>query len=135
MIIMANKRSLKHAINLICEELFAEAVAASLYGNNPKAGNADDVLTSIIRLQTDYISRISHVEPGMEARKYFRVLRDAFTKEADEIIVSSSTNLCLRAKSVDGAPAGMKKPEMFEALRKMVYDEYFAQTAADKMEA
>ena len=29
----------------------------------------------------------------------------------------------------------MKKPEMFEALRKMVYDEYFAQTAADKMEA
>ena len=86
MIIMANKRSLKHAINLICEELFAEAVAASLYGNNPKAGNADDVLTSIIRLQTDYISRISHVEPGMEARKYFKVLRDAFTKEADEII-------------------------------------------------
>lgn len=56
-------------------------------------------------------------------------------KDADEIIVSSSTNLCLRAKSVDGAPAGMKKPEMFEALRKTVYNEYFAQTAADKTEA
>ena len=87
MIIMANKRSLKHAINLICEELFAEAVAASLYGNNPKAGNADDVLTSIIRLQTDYISRISHVEPGMEARKYFRVLREEQLPDEEGVVL------------------------------------------------
>ena len=83
---MANKRTLKHAINLICAELFAEAVAASLYGNEKNQENADAVLHSIIRLESNYISRISHVEPGMKASNYFRDLRENFTKEADEII-------------------------------------------------
>ena len=30
---MANKRTLKHSINLVCGDLFAECVAARLYGN------------------------------------------------------------------------------------------------------
>ena len=85
---MANKRSLKHAINLICEELFAETVAASLYGNEPhkEKSNAKDLLTSIIRLEADYISRISHVEPGMNPRLYFKTLRERFATEVDEIV-------------------------------------------------
>jgi len=83
---MANKRTLKHAINLICDELFAEAVAATLYGNEPDKENGDAILFSIIRLRTDFVSRISHVEPGIKASTYFMVLRDDFSKEADEII-------------------------------------------------
>jgi hypothetical protein len=83
---MANKRSLKHIINLICEELFAEAVAASLYGNQPNEENAEAVLSSILRLQSNYICRISHPEPGMEARLYYKDLREKFSIEADEII-------------------------------------------------
>ena len=83
---MANKRSLKHAINLICEELLAEAIAASLYGNGKNEENVDGILFSIIKLQNNYISRISHVEPGMQAKKYFKDLREKFTTDADEII-------------------------------------------------
>ena len=83
---MANKRSLKHIINLICEELFAEAVAASLYGNQPNEENAEAVLSSILRLQSNYICRISHPEPGMEAKQYYKDLREKFSIEADEII-------------------------------------------------
>ena len=83
---MANKRSLKHIINLICEELFAEAVAASLYGNQPNEENAEAVLSSILRLQSNYICHISHPEPGMEARLYYKDLREKFSIEADEII-------------------------------------------------
>ncbi|MBQ8486782.1 MAG: hypothetical protein IJ533_03920 [Prevotella sp.] len=83
---MANKRTLKHAINQICEELFAEAVAASLYGNGQHEENADAVLFSIIRLQNNYISRISHIEPGMKAAAYFKDLRENFTKDVNEII-------------------------------------------------
>ena len=83
---MANKRSLKPIINLICEELFAEAVAASLYGNQPNEENAEAVLSSILRLQSNYICRISHPEPGMEARLYYKDLREKFSIEADEII-------------------------------------------------
>ena len=86
--IMANKRSLKHAIKFICEELFAEAVAASLYGNEPQKekSNAEDVLASIIRLEDDYTSRISHVEPGMKAKLYFKTLREKFSSEVDELV-------------------------------------------------
>lgn len=83
---MANKRTLKHAINLICEELLAEAIAASLYGNEQHKDNADAVLYSIIRLKDNYVSRISHVEPGMKPRVYFKDLRKMFAAEVDEII-------------------------------------------------
>ena len=83
---MANKRTLKHAINLICDELFAEAVAASLYGNNPQKENSEALLYSILRMKDDYIRRISHIEPGMKADTYFKTLRENFSKEADEII-------------------------------------------------
>jgi hypothetical protein len=83
---MANKRTLKHAINVICEELLAETVAASLYGNKQNKEDADAVFASIFRLGSDYISRISHVEPGMKPKLYFKHLREDFTKEADEII-------------------------------------------------
>lgn len=86
--IMANKRSLKHAIKLVCTELFAEAVAASLYGNEPQKekSHADTVLASIVRLESDYIRRISHIEPGMKPKLYFKILRERFANEVDEIV-------------------------------------------------
>ena len=83
---MANKRTLKHAINLICEELFSETVAASLYGNEPNEENAEAILFSIVKLQNKYISCISHVEPGIKPAVYFKDLREKFSNEADEII-------------------------------------------------
>jgi hypothetical protein len=83
---MANKRTLKHAINLICEELFTEAVAASLYGNERHQDNAEALLFSIIKLQANYISRVSHVEPGLKAKSYFKDLREKFNAEVGDII-------------------------------------------------
>ena len=83
---MANKRTLKHAINLICGELFAEAVAASLYGNEQHEENADAVLSSIVHLQRHYINRISHIEPGMKPKQYFKDLREKFAAEVNEIV-------------------------------------------------
>ena len=83
---MANKRILKRAINSICEELFVEAVAATLYGNDVHEDNADALLTSILKMQSHYISRVSHPEPGIPANKYFKDLRSQFSSEAGEII-------------------------------------------------
>lgn len=81
---MANKRLLKRSITLICEELFAECVAASLYGHN--RDGADALIFSIVKMQDDFLSRISHPEPGMPATKYFKDLREKFASEASEII-------------------------------------------------
>lgn len=45
-------------------------------------------------------------------------------KQADEIIVSSSTNLCRRATKVDGKECGKKDEKTFKLLQNYVYDEF-----------
>lgn len=83
---MANKRTLKKTINLICEELFTECVAASLYGTEKHKDNTDALLFSIVKMESDFVSRISHPEPGMPAHVYYKDLREKFTAQAGELI-------------------------------------------------
>lgn len=49
---------------------------------------------------------------------------------AEEVLVTSSSNLCLRAESVDGKPVGGKQPEMYERIRKALLDEFIEATNA-----
>ena len=44
---------------------------------------------------------------------------------ADEIITSSSTAPCIRACRVNGQDAGMKRSDLFDALHKAVFEEYY----------
>lgn len=80
-----NKRSLKKAINGICDEILAEAVALSLYGSNRNQENDDALLNSIFKLREDFVSRISHPEPGMKKQEYYKDLREKFITQAQEI--------------------------------------------------
>ncbi|MBQ2174036.1 MAG: hypothetical protein II453_02835 [Alphaproteobacteria bacterium] len=82
---MMNKRSLKKAINGICDEILAEAVALSLYGSNRNQENDDALLNSIFKLREDFVSRISHPEPGMKKQEYYKDLREKFITQAQEI--------------------------------------------------
>ena len=83
---MANKRTLKKRINLICEELFAECVAISLYG--PKGGKeaSKDLFFAVVKLQDNYIKRVSHPEPGIKSKDYFKDLREKFSAGVQEIL-------------------------------------------------
>ena len=83
---MANKRDLKRTINYITSELFAECVAASLYGGQPEKGDADSILSSIVMTNSNFIKRISHPEPGISAKSYFKDLVAEFNKQASEIV-------------------------------------------------
>ena len=47
---------------------------------------------------------------------------------ADEIITSSSTAPCIRACRVNGQAAGMKREDLFDAIHKAVFDEYYCVT-------
>lgn len=82
---MANRRTLKRNINYICSEMFAECIAASLYSGKPDKDNVNTLLTTILKLQSDYIRRISHTEPGNTKGYYKALIRD-FNKHVDEII-------------------------------------------------
>lgn len=83
---MGNKRNLKHSINNICSELFTETIAASLYGSNVNKDNVEAILAAIVLLRNNYIGRVSHVEPGMNAKDYFKDLREKFDADTNEII-------------------------------------------------
>ena len=48
---MASKRTLKRAIHSICEDLFAEAIAVSLYGAKDQQSNAEALLFSILKVE------------------------------------------------------------------------------------
>lgn len=84
--IMANKRKLKQDINIVCGELFAECIAASLYASEVDENNVNNILTSILVFHDDFIRRVSHPEPGMTAKAYFNKLKVDFTKEASEVV-------------------------------------------------
>ena len=60
------------------------------------------------------------------------VMEKCFTlddlKNADEIIVTSSSNFCLHACEVDGKPAGGKDPATLKAIQSEVLREYYAYT-------
>ena len=83
---MAKKKELKKTVNYICEELIANCVATSLYNGKPIDDDVNAIFASILHVQTDYISRISHPEPGMPQKKYYKQLVDDFNKQVLELV-------------------------------------------------
>lgn len=62
--------------------------------------------------------------PFREEAFYLEDLRNA-----DEIIVTSTSNLCRHANMVDGASAGGKDPALYERIRSYLMDEFHRETA------
>ena len=83
---MANKKDLKRTINYITSELFAETVAASLYNGTPTQEDVDGILSSIVMINNDFISRVSHPEPGVKASTYYKDLIVDFNKQVSEVV-------------------------------------------------
>ena len=83
---MAKRKELKQVINNICTDLAAEVVAVSLYESTPAEENIVAIINSILNMRRNYIGRISHVEPGMPAKKYFKDLIESFNNDTLEII-------------------------------------------------
>lgn len=82
---MAKKRDLKRNINYISSDLFAEAMAAALYTDTDKA-TADDLLSNILITRNDFVTRISHPEPGLSPKKYYQKLIADFNAQTSDII-------------------------------------------------
>ncbi len=83
---MANKRTLKKSINVICTSLFADLVALSLYGTEAQQQQAETLLNSIAKMEVDFLGRVSHPEPGMKPKDYFKDLREKFSSQIQEIL-------------------------------------------------
>ena len=83
---MANKRNLKRNINYVCSELFSEAIAASMYSSKASDEDVKALLASILVIHNDYVRRVSHLEPGLKPKLFYKNLVDNFNKQASEIV-------------------------------------------------
>ena len=61
---MASRKALKKNVNYIAGELFAECLMNSLYVPGTDKKKADELMGEILKMQDEFISRISHTEPG-----------------------------------------------------------------------
>lgn len=52
--------------------------------------------------------------------------------EAEEVIVTSSSNLCLHANEIDGKPVGGKNPQKLEEIRSALLEEFYEATQAEE---
>ena len=82
---MASRKELKKNINYIAGELFTECLVISLYVPGTDKQKADTLMAEILKMQDEFISRISHTEPG-NVKGFYKKLRTDFNAKVDEII-------------------------------------------------
>ncbi len=83
---MPNKRTLKKTINNICNDVLSECVAVSLYSGHADPSTVEALITSTIIMRNDFVSRISHPEPGIQPKVYYDRLATDFSKQMSEIL-------------------------------------------------
>ena len=82
---MASRKNYKKVITYIADQLATQAFFAS-YDSKADAAEWIEVLNSIFALNKEYIARVSHVEPGLPARKYFDTVSMSFNEDAKAIL-------------------------------------------------
>ena len=74
---MAKRRELKKNVNYIAGELFSECLTDKK--------KADELMVEIMKMQDEFISRISHTEPG-NVKGFYKKFRSDFNAKVNEII-------------------------------------------------
>ena len=82
---MANRRQLKKNVNYIAGELFMECLVMRNYVPGTDKQKADDLMSNILKIQDEFISRISHTEPG-NVKGFYHKFHTDFQTKVDETI-------------------------------------------------
>jgi len=82
---MASRRNLKKNVNYIAGELFAECLVNSLLIPDTNKAKADALMTEVLKMQDEFVSRISHTEPG-NVKGFYKKFRTDFNAKVNEII-------------------------------------------------
>ena len=79
------RREIKKDINSLCGDLFAECVALLQYKENPNKKDIENVMLTILQMQNDMVSRLSHVEPG-STKLFFKKLREDLIARTEDVV-------------------------------------------------
>lgn len=82
---MASRRELKKNVNYITGELFSECLINSMFVPGTDKAKADALLADILNMQSEFVSRISHTEPG-NVKGFYKKFRTDFNSKIAEII-------------------------------------------------
>ena len=82
---MASRRELKKTVNYISGELFSECLINSMFVPDTDKAKADQLMAEILKMQDEFISRISHTEPG-NVKGFYKKFRSDFNAKVNEII-------------------------------------------------
>ena len=78
--------------------------------------------------------------PGISRRNLIRICNSLsvpvkevpfsldFFRDADELMISSSSNFCIRVTHLDGSPVGMKDPDTLSRIQNALYEDYITET-------
>lgn len=83
---MASRKNLKKVITFVVDDLATEAFMMSFDAKCDTEAWVN-LFNKIFNLNNEYVARVSHVEPGMSAKKYFNALCDSFNKDARALLV------------------------------------------------
>ena len=61
---MASRRELKKNVNYIAGELFTECLINSMFIPGTDNTKADELMAEVLKMQDEFVCRISHTEPG-----------------------------------------------------------------------
>lgn len=82
---MASRRELKKNVNYIAGELFSECLVNSMFVPGTDKEKADKLMGEVLAMQDEFISRISHTEPG-NVKGFYKKFRGDFNAKVNEII-------------------------------------------------
>ena len=82
---MASRRKLKKYVNQIVSELFLECLVNRLYVPNTDKEKADKLMGEILDMQNEFLSRISHTEPG-NTKGFYKKFHEDFDAKTGEIV-------------------------------------------------
>ncbi|MGL5262358.1 MAG: hypothetical protein ACRC9P_08240 [Bacteroides sp.] len=82
---MASRRILKKSVKSITNELMTDCLILDYLNPEVDSAKIDEILSQIYQLKMEYVSRISHTEPG-NPKKYYRQFREDFSNEITNIL-------------------------------------------------
>ena len=81
---MATRRDLKKDVTYVTNQLFAECMFFNSFIPNIDKTKTDNLMSNILNIQDEFITRISHTEPG-SVKAFYKTLRSDFDQEIGKI--------------------------------------------------
>ena len=82
---MASRRDLKRDISYVIGDIFTECLIYKELVPGTDQKEAEKLIVDLLRIDNEFITRISHTEPG-NAKGYYRTLVKDFQKEISAVI-------------------------------------------------